>query len=47
MWVFYARVAQSLIHLASVSPPAIMLRFGFYLVQVVLMIVMAWRLLTA
>ena len=47
MWVFYARVAQTLIHLASVSPPAIMLRFGFYLVQVVLMIVMAWRLLTA
>jgi uncharacterized MAPEG superfamily protein len=47
MWVFYARLAQSLVHLSSVSPPAIMVRFAFYLIQVVLMIVMAWRLLTA
>lgn len=47
MWVLYARLAQSIVHLVSVSPPAIMARFFFYLVQVLLMGVMAWRLLTA
>lgn len=47
MWVLYARIAQSTVHLVSVSPPAIMARFLFYLAQVLLMGVMAWRLLTA
>jgi len=47
MWVVYARIAQSLVHLVSVSPPAIMARFAFYLVQIVLMAMMAWRLLSA
>ena len=47
MWVLYARIAQSTVHLVSVSPPAIMARFFFYLVQVLLIGVMAWRLLTA
>lgn len=47
MWVLYARLAQSTAHLVSVSPPAIMARFLFYLAQVLLMGVMAWRLLTA
>jgi uncharacterized MAPEG superfamily protein len=31
--VLYARIGQSLTHIASVSVPAIFVRFGFYLVQ--------------
>jgi uncharacterized MAPEG superfamily protein len=46
MWVVYARIAQSIVHLISVSPPAIMTRFAFYLVQIVLMGTIAWRLLS-
>jgi uncharacterized MAPEG superfamily protein len=34
MVVLYARVGQSLTHIASVSVPAVFVRFGFYLVQV-------------
>jgi uncharacterized MAPEG superfamily protein len=37
--VLYARLGQSLTHLASVSVPAVFLRFGFYIVQIV---VWAW-----
>jgi uncharacterized MAPEG superfamily protein len=33
MTVLYARILQSLTHIASVSTPAIFVRFGFYLVQ--------------
>lgn len=33
MWFLYARIAQSLVHLASTSTPAVMLRFAFFLVQ--------------
>jgi uncharacterized MAPEG superfamily protein len=40
LWVLYARIFQSLIHLASTSVPAVYLRFAFYLVQVVLLILM-------
>ena len=47
MWVLSARLGQSVVHLLSVSPPAIMARFGLYLVQWLLMAAMAWRLLTA
>jgi hypothetical protein len=39
--VFYARVAQSLIHIASGSAIAVTLRFTAYAVQVVSMIIMA------
>lgn len=34
MIVLYARIGQSITHLASTSVPAILVRFGFYLVQV-------------
>jgi uncharacterized MAPEG superfamily protein len=34
MMVLYARIGQSITHLVSTSVPAIFLRFGFYLVQV-------------
>ena len=32
-WVLYARIGQSVTHIASTSVPAIFLRFGFYGVQ--------------
>jgi uncharacterized MAPEG superfamily protein len=34
MIVLYARMGQSITHLVSTSAPAILVRFGFYLVQV-------------
>jgi uncharacterized MAPEG superfamily protein len=37
-WLLYARVAQSVTHLISTSTPMIMLRFSFYLVQVLLIV---------
>ncbi|MBI1180809.1 MAG: MAPEG family protein [Alphaproteobacteria bacterium] len=40
LWVLYARIFQSLIHLASTSVPAVYLRFAFYLVQVLLLVLM-------
>ncbi len=45
MWILYARVAQSLVHLASTSVPAVFLRFGLYVVQLVLLIVIAFQIL--
>jgi uncharacterized MAPEG superfamily protein len=44
-FVLYARVAQSLTHLAGVSHPLVLLRATFFSVQVVLMAWMALRLL--
>lgn len=38
MWLFYARIAQSLVHIASVSVTAVLVRFLFFVVQVGLMI---------
>jgi uncharacterized MAPEG superfamily protein len=43
--VLYARLAQSITHLASVSPAAVFVRFGFYGVQVVIFGSWAVRLL--
>jgi uncharacterized MAPEG superfamily protein len=37
-WLLYARIAQSLTHLASTSMTFGMIRFGFYLVQVGLIV---------
>ena len=37
-WLLYARIAQSIVHLLSISTPMIMVRFSFYLVQVALII---------
>jgi uncharacterized MAPEG superfamily protein len=37
-WLLYARIAQSIVHLLSISTPMIMVRFAFYLVQVALII---------
>jgi len=38
MTLLYARVAQSVTHLASTSVPAIFVRFGFYLAQLGIML---------
>ena len=38
LYVLYSRLGQSLIHLVSTSVPAIFVRFGFYLVQVGIML---------
>jgi uncharacterized MAPEG superfamily protein len=37
-WVFAARVCQSVTHLASTSSPAVMVRFTFFLVQMLIQI---------
>lgn len=42
-----ARVLQSLVHLVSVSAAAIMLRFTFFAVQMVIGAIWAWGLLAA
>ncbi|MEA2626671.1 MAG: hypothetical protein QOD06_2716 [Candidatus Binatota bacterium] len=45
MIVLYARIGQSVTHLASTSVPAIFVRFGFYLVQLAIFGYWAIRLL--
>lgn len=42
-----ARIAQSIIHLLSVSPAMVTLRFSAFAVQLVIAVVWAWRLLLA
>lgn len=37
-WLLYARIAQSVVHMLSISTPMIMVRFSFYLVQVALIL---------
>jgi MAPEG family. len=45
-WVFYARVAQSVVHGISTSHPAVLLRAGLFTAQVVLFIIMFVGLFT-
>jgi uncharacterized MAPEG superfamily protein len=47
MVVLWTRLAQSLTHLASVSVPAVFVRFGFYSVQVLIFLWWAIGLLGA
>jgi len=47
MLVLYARMGQSIVHLISTSPWMIRARFAFYLVQLLVMALMAWRLLVS
>lgn len=47
MWILAARIAQSVVHLGSTSVPAVFVRFGFFLVQVVLLVLIAVRALLA
>jgi uncharacterized MAPEG superfamily protein len=37
-WALAARVAQSMTHLSSTSSPAVMVRFTFFLIQMVILI---------
>lgn len=45
MYVLYARIAQSVVHLISASLPMVLVRGSFFFVQVVLMGWYAWQLL--
>lgn len=44
-WILAARIGQSLVHLASTSIPAVFIRFGFFLLQVILLLLIAVRAL--
>ncbi|HEY9547299.1 MAG TPA: MAPEG family protein [Solimonas sp.] len=44
-WVLYARIAQSLVHLISVSSIMVTVRATFYFVQIGLFIYLFWSLL--
>lgn len=46
MWVFYARLAQSVTHIASTSVPAVLLRANLFFVQVLIYLWWTIRLLT-
>ena len=45
LWVFAARVAQSVIHLISTSAMAVQVRFFFFLIQMVICFYWAFQLL--
>ena len=45
MYVIYARVIQSTVHLMSTSEIAVMVRATFWTAQMLIMLVWAWRLL--
>jgi uncharacterized MAPEG superfamily protein len=45
MWVLYARIGQSLTHLASVSIPAVLLRANLFFFQVLVYAYWSYRLL--
>ena len=46
MYVLYARIAQSVTHIASTNAPAVFVRFAFFLVQVLIYATWAIRLLS-
>jgi uncharacterized MAPEG superfamily protein len=46
-WVLVARVAQSTTHLVSTSNLAVQMRFGFFLVQILIQVWWAVRLVTS
>ena len=45
MWVLYARIAQTLTHLASTSVPAVILRANFFFAQMLIYLWWSIRLL--
>jgi len=47
LWFLGARIGQSIVHLASTSRMAVNVRFALYLVQWMIMALMAFRLLGA
>lgn len=46
IWILLARIAQSTVHLIGVNHWLVQIRFTFFLIQLVLMAVLAWNLLT-
>lgn len=46
LWILIARVAQSTVHMIGVNHGLVLLRFTFFLIQLVLMAVLAWNLLS-
>lgn len=45
-WILYARIAQSLVHLAGTSHVLVLIRATFYFVQLALFAYLLWGLLT-
>lgn len=46
LWILLARLCQSTVHLAGAGHWMVMIRFGFFQVQVLLAVYLAWVLLT-
>ena len=46
LWILLARVAQSTVHLIGVNHWLVLIRFTFFAIQLILMAVLAWTLLT-
>jgi uncharacterized MAPEG superfamily protein len=44
-WLLGARIVQSIVHLVSISPLAVSLRFTAFAVQMVIAVYWTWRLL--
>lgn len=45
-WVLYARIAQSVVHLIGTSTPLVLARATFFLVQVILVVYMAYGVIS-
>ena len=43
-WLLYARIAQSVVHAASTSVPAVMVRFLLFGFQVALVVCWIWQM---
>lgn len=46
LWILLARIGQSMVHLIGVNHWLVLVRFSFFLIQLVLMAVLAWNLLS-
>lgn len=46
LWILLARIAQSTVHLIGVNHWLVLVRFSFFLIQLVLMAFLAWNLLS-
>lgn len=46
LWVLIARVGQSVVHMIGVNHWLVLIRFTLFLIQLVLMAVLGWNLLT-
>ncbi len=46
MYILYARLGQSVVHMASTAMPMVFLRGGLFTVQVLLLLYYAWQMLS-